>query len=77
MENRPAEEIKGLAADVDALNAADSDAFVGIMTAGATQDYTRSPDASSGRVAERIREMLRIYGDESSTLSDVRDRLVN
>ena len=63
MADRPDQEIRELAADISSLNDADTSMFVQLMQAHATEEFTKSPDAASKRIADRFRGFLQAHGD--------------
>lgn len=71
MEKREDDDILELVADIDTLNEADLRAYKGLLGALVTEQFTRSPNASSGRIKKRSREFVERFRDRSVVLESV------
>lgn len=71
MEGRSAQAIINLIEDIDGLSAQDTENFILLITAFATERFTAEPNAASKRAAGRVTEFLCEYGERSTLLRHV------
>ena len=69
-------EIQELLDDVDTLNDRDKSNFEEILLSWATESFTSRPDASSQRLAERVRKFIDEYSDYSKILKTVQEKIL-
>ena len=75
LEGRSAADIEEILRDIDGLSDKDGENYEDLLTKLANQDYVREPSVVSGRIAERVRNFIAAYADNSTRVAKVAEKI--